>query len=113
MSIAVDLERLDDELARFGLNAFVLTTRDDGRPHISHVSLVHDNGVLRTAAGRNTSANIASRPLVAILWPPRDSDGFSLIVDADARVEGHEIVLTATRAILHRPPSQGTTPRPT
>jgi hypothetical protein len=52
-----------------------------------------------------TAANIASRPQVAILWPPRDTDGFSLIVDADAHVEASVVHLTATRAILHRPPA--------
>ena len=104
MSIPVDLARLDDELARFGSNAFVLTTSDDGRPHISHVSLTHEQGVLRGGAGRHTAANIASRPHVAILWPPRDTDGFSLIIDADARVENSVVHLTATRAIIHRPP---------
>ena len=104
MSIPVDLARLDNELARFGANAFVLTTSDDGRPHISHVSLTLEHGVLRGGAGRHTAANIASRPQVAILWPPRDTDGFSLIVDADARVEASIVHLTATRAILHRPP---------
>ena len=105
MSIAVDIEHLDDELARFGSNAFVLTTSNDGRPHISHVSLTHERGVLSCAAGRHTAANIGSRPQVAILWPPRDTDGFSLIVDADARVDASIVRLTATRAILHRPPS--------
>jgi hypothetical protein len=47
MSIPVDLARLDEQLARFGANAFVLTTSDDGRPHISHVSLTLEGGVLR------------------------------------------------------------------
>jgi hypothetical protein len=104
MSIGVDIERLDDELARFGHLAFVLTTSDDGRPHISHVALTHHQGVLRCAAGRHTSANVETRPQVAILWPPRATDGFSLIVDADARVDASDLHLTVTRAVLHRPP---------
>ena len=106
MSIPVDPARLDDELARFGHHAFVLTTSGDGRPHISHLTLAHENGVLRAGAGRHTTANVARQPQVAVLWPPRDTDGFSLIVDADGRVDDGELHLTVTRAILHRPPPE-------
>jgi hypothetical protein len=106
MSIPVDLGRLDEELARFGHRAFVLTTSDDGRPHISHVTLTHTDGVLRAAAGRHTAANVASRPRVAVLWPPRGTEGFSLIVDADAHVAASVLHLRVTRAILHRPPPE-------
>jgi hypothetical protein len=106
MSIPVTLDRLDDELARFGHHAFVLTTSDDGRPHISHITLVHERGVLRGAAGQHTAANVARRPQIAVLWPPRDTEGFSLIVDADAVVEDAVLQLRVTKAILHRPPPE-------
>jgi hypothetical protein len=106
MSIPVDRDHLDEQLARFGLHAFVLTTSDDGRPHISHVALVHEQGVLRCPVGRHTAANVATRPQVAVLWPPRDTEGFSLIVDADAHVSDAVLHMTVTTAILHRPPPE-------
>jgi hypothetical protein len=104
MSIPVDIAKLDDELSRFGHNAFVLTTSDDGRPHISHVVVSHRDGVLSCGAGRHTTSNVARCAQIAVLWPPRETDGFSLIVDADAHVEDDVLQLKITKAILHRPP---------
>ena len=103
MSIAVEIDRLGEEMARFGESAFVLTTSDDGRPHISHVPVTHDEGLLCCTVGGRSAGNARARPQIAVLWPPGATDGFSLIVDADARVEGSELRLTPTKAVLHRP----------
>ena len=103
MSIAVEVERLGDEMERFGATAFVLTTSDDGRPHISHVAVTHERGVLSCTVGGRSAGNARARPHIAVLWPPSATDGFSLIVDADAEVEGSELHLTPTKAVLHRP----------
>jgi len=105
MSIAVAVERLGEEMARFGPTAFVLTTSDDGRAHISHVAVTHRDGVLCCTVGRRSAGNAEARAQIAVLWPPRETDGFSLIVDADAIVEGSELRLTPTKAVLHRPAS--------
>jgi hypothetical protein len=106
MSIAVAIDRLGEEMARFGPSAFVLTTSDDGRAHISHVAVTHDGGGLRCTVGRRTAENAGTRAQIAVLWPPYETDGFSLIVDADAIVDGSELRLTPTKAVLHRPAPQ-------
>ncbi|MEO5840000.1 MAG: hypothetical protein ABIQ73_27865 [Acidimicrobiales bacterium] len=106
MSIAVAVEHLGEEMARFGPSAFVLTTSDDGRAHISHVAVTHDDGVLRCTVGRRSAENAATRAQIAVLWPPGETDGYSLIVDADAVVDGSELRLTPTKAVLHRPAPQ-------
>jgi hypothetical protein len=103
MSIAVDIEHLGDEIERFGPTGFVLTTSDDGRPHISHVAVTLEHGVLCCAVGGRSAGNARARAQATVLWPPRATDGFSLIVDADATVEGSELRLTPTWAVLHRP----------
>ena len=103
MSIAVAIDRLGEEMARFGDSAFVLTTSDDGRPHISHVAVTHADGMLHCTVGRSSAGNARSRAQIAVLWPPTSTDGFSLIVDADATVDGSELRLTPTKAVLHRP----------
>ena len=103
MSIAVAIDRLGEEMARFGDSAFVLTTSDDGRPHISHVAVTHAEGVLCCTVGGRSAGNALTRSQIAVLWPPRSTDGFSLIVDADATVQGSELRLTPTKAVLHRP----------
>jgi hypothetical protein len=103
VSIAVEIDRLGEEMARFGESAFVLTTSDDGRPHISHVPVIYEEGVLCCTVGGRSAGNARTRPQIAVLWPPGSTDGFSLIVDADACVEGSELRLTPTKAVLHRP----------
>jgi hypothetical protein len=110
MSIPVELNALADAIGRHGAVAYLLTSSDDGRPHISHTAVtMEEGGTLRTGGGRRTARNIAARPLVALLWPPFEDGGYSLIVDADAvvapGVEGADdtVVLTPTRAVLHRP----------
>jgi hypothetical protein len=104
MSIAVDIEQLGDQLQRFGPTGFVLTTSDDGRPHISHVAVTLEQGRLCCTVGGRSASNVRAHGQATVLWPPRGTDGFSLIVDADATVEGSELRLTPTWAVLHRPP---------
>jgi hypothetical protein len=103
MSIAVALADLGDAMQRYGPTAFVLTTSDDGRPHISHVAVTHEHGALWCTVGGRSTSNAVARPAIAILWPPPTADGFSLIVDADAAVDGSRLRLTPTRAVEHRP----------
>ena len=103
MSIAVKVEDLGEAIERFGAAAFVLTTSDDGRPHVSHVAVTHDDGALHCTVGRHSAGNARVRAQIAVLWPPQSDDGYSLIVDADATVEGSELRMIPTKAVLHRP----------
>jgi len=104
MSIPVELTELAAAIGRHGPAAYLLTSSDDGRPHLSHTAVtVEADGTLRTGGGRRTARNIAARPLVALLWPPVEDGGYSLIVDADAAADGETIVLRPTHAVLHRP----------
>jgi hypothetical protein len=105
MSIPVPLADLAAAITEHGTTTYLLTSSDDGRPHLSHTRVtVEADGTLRTGGGRRTVANIAARPLVALLWPPATDGDYSLIVDADARVEnGDTVVLTPTNAVMHRP----------
>jgi hypothetical protein len=63
------------------------------------------------AIGRRSRTNAGARPLVSILWPAVDDDGFSLIVDATAALtvpaDGDTLRLTPTHAVLHRPAPGG------
>jgi hypothetical protein len=113
MSIPVELPSLVEAMAAYGDAVFLLTGSDGGRPHIAHVRLdVAGAGTLdHTAvlgAGRTSAANARARPEVALLFPPYEAGGYSLIVDAVATVDGGPdgeatVRVTATRAVLHRP----------
>ena len=54
-------------------------------------------------AGRRTVGNAAARPAVALLWPPAEPGGYSLIVDGDATTADDRLVVAPTKAVLHRP----------
>ena len=102
VSVAVALEDLPGELGRWGFG-YLLTASDDGRPHAVALIPVVADGVLRFEAGGRTCRNAAARPGVSIVFPPVADDGFSLVVDGDATVDGDSVVVTPTSAVRHRP----------
>ena len=96
-------EKLRDAVERFGRLAYLVTTGADGRPHAVSVHLeVTADGALAFRAGRRTSANAAERSLVCVLWSPVDEEGFSLIVDGTAAVDGDLVTVRPETAVLHR-----------
>jgi hypothetical protein len=107
MSIPVELDRLKDETDRYGHLAYLLTAGDDGRPHAVATAVAWDGDRLVATPGNRTRHNAGERPLVSLLWPPAERDGYTLIVDATAEVAdrpgGAEVILTPTRGVLHRP----------
>ena len=112
MSIAVGLDELRGQIAAFTTDAYLLTVGDDGRAHSVAVPVRWEGDELVVPGGNTTTANAAARPLVALLWPPPERGGYSLIVDATVTATreadgGHEVTLRPTRAVLHRPAPTG------
>jgi len=105
VSVPVALERLREEVSRFGGTAYLLTVGSDGRPHSVAMTVSWTGDDLVTSAGRRTLANAAARPLVSVLWPPVEPGGYSLIVDgaATADAAGSTVSVRPTNAVLHRP----------
>ena len=107
VSIPVAMERLRVALEERGPAAYVLTVSDDGRPHAVHGAVRWEDGLLVVEVGRRTAANVTARPSVSLLYPVRAADDYSLIVDGTGTVattgDGHRLVITPTKAVLHRP----------
>jgi hypothetical protein len=107
MSIPVELEGLAAAIAERTAAPFLLTSDQQGRPHAVSAVLSWDGPCLVGGCGRSSGRNAALHPGVSLLWPPDEPGGYSLIVDADAEVEGdgddRRIRLTPTHAVLHRP----------
>lgn len=102
MSIAVPLPELADQVGRFGPGGFLVTVSDEGRAHPASVRVTAADGpVLRMGAGRRTTANLVARPAITVLFPG-PIDGFGLLVDGIASVDGDTIVVTPTWAVLHK-----------
>ena len=104
MSIAVSIDRLREEVARFGTTPFLLTVTDDAVAHATAVSVDWQGDELVMNIGALSGRNAAARPRVSLLWPPFEPGGYSLISDGDAREVGDDrIAFTPARAVLHRP----------
>ncbi|WP_307199236.1 VOC family protein [Nocardioides zeae] len=105
MSIVVDLADLPDVLASFG-TGYLLTTDGTGVKAV-HVAPDPAAGRLRLQTpGRGSLANVAANPRVTLVWPPRSTPGFSLIVDAEAVLDPaapSDLVAVPVSAVLHRP----------
>ncbi len=102
MSVPVDVSDLESRLVEFGRTPFLVTTGDDLRPHTTHVVVALDDENLVSMVGRTTAHNASARSLVALLWMPVETDGYSLIVDGEATVDGSTVRVRPTKAILHR-----------
>ena len=108
MSFAVEPQDLASVAADHGPTAFVLTVGDDGRTRIIHVRVdIDGRGAIRALVGRGAAANAVARPDVVVLWSPAD-DGFSLIADGVATVDGEPrgdtpITIEVFSAVRHRP----------
>ena len=87
----------------------MLTVGDDGRTRVIHVKVdIDGRGVIRAVVGRGAAANAVARPdVVVVLWSPA-ADGFSLIADGIASVDGEPrgdtpLTIEVFSAVRHRP----------
>ena len=103
MSIAVALEELTGKVAEYPY-CYLVTTGEE-RPHLLAVKPAAVETGLRCETGHSSRANVVRNPLVVLLFPPVEPDGFSMIVDGQAEVNGDGVVVTPTWAVLHRPAS--------
>lgn len=97
-------DELADVAAEHGDAAYVISTRDDGRSHLVHVVVTVVDGVVRCRVGSGTAAALQQRPTVVLLWPQVSPDGYSLIADGTAVVDGDELAIDVSGAVRHRPP---------
>jgi len=107
MSIPLALDGVRAALAERGNTAYLLTVADDARPHAVHLAVRWLDGALAVDVGARSAANAAARPSVSLLCPARADGDYSLIVDGTAVVtasaDGHQVLITPVKAVLHRP----------
>ncbi|MDO9495571.1 MAG: pyridoxamine 5'-phosphate oxidase [Nocardioides sp.] len=102
MSIPVDVADLDRTLVDFDAG-YLLTSSDARVKAVSIAPELTDGVLVVRAPGRGSCANVAANPQVTALFPPRAAPGFTLLVDGTAEVDGDDVRVTPTSAVLHRP----------
>jgi hypothetical protein len=111
VSIPVDLGDLGKALQDFR-SGYLLTTTA-GRVKVVTVDPEMSGSALRIAApGRGTLGNLAANPAVTLVFPPTEPRGYTLLVDGTATVDGEDVDLAPTSAVLHRPASHADGPLP-
>ena len=98
----MDVADLGRTLADFDAG-YLLTTSDARVKAVSIAPELVDGVLVAPAPGRGTCANVAANPQVTALFPPRAAPGFTLLVDGTAEVDGDDVRLTPTSAVLHKP----------
>jgi hypothetical protein len=103
MSIEVGLTELAATLRRHPF-AYLVTVGDQSRAHVVASSVRMSDGVVVVPdAGRRSRNAVMVNPLVMLLAPPAEPGGYSLIVDGTAELTIEAVLVTPTRAVLHRP----------
>jgi hypothetical protein len=93
---------LREQLDAYGPAAHLVTVGSGGRPHVVSVLVAADGELLRTTAGRTTTANAGANGSVTLVWAAPPGESYTLLVDGRAEPVGDELVVVPTRAVQHR-----------
>ena len=111
MSHAVAPNDLAETAARYGQTPFLLYCGNDGSARVNHVAAVVESSparVLVTGFGRGVVSSVGDDVSLSLLWPATDPLDFSLIADGTGAIDGDQLVVSITKAVLHRPaPASG------
>lgn len=112
MSKPVAVADLNTALADFGAG-YLLSTSADGRVKVVTVEpRVVEGRLLVSGPGRGSVANVSVNTLVTVLFAPLAQRGYTLLVDGEASVEGDDVLINPTSAVLHRPAAHADGPPP-
>lgn len=101
MSVVVDLADLPQQLRGFD-RGYLLTSRDGLVKAVSVRASADGGTLLVVTPGRGSVANVGTNPAVTLLFPPLENPGMTLLVDGTAAVEGDDVRITPTGAVLHK-----------
>ncbi|MEO6941428.1 MAG: hypothetical protein ABI238_01600 [Terrimesophilobacter sp.] len=103
MGKTVNMRGIEKAIADYGF-AYLITVADGDRIHTSVVQpTVEGECLIVPSPSDRVQANTGQRPKISLVWPPREPDGYSLIVDGVAQFGADNLRVIPSRAILHRP----------
>jgi hypothetical protein len=106
MSHAVEPNDLAEVATDYGTTPFLLYSAADGSARVNHVvvTVESDPAIVRVRGfGRGVGPRLDAGVSLSLLWPQHETRGFSLIADGDGQIDGEELVIIVTAAVLHRP----------
>lgn len=110
MATSVDLTRLGELLPGYGF-AFLVTVGDDYRVRTTAITPSFDGARVDIGpVGAHGRENLSTRKAVTLVWPARDVGEYSLFVDGIAELSDDPaapVLVTPTKALLHRPVFEG------
>jgi hypothetical protein len=101
MSVVVDLADLPRTLADFE-RGYLLTSSDGLVKAVSVRAVVAGGTLVVACPGRGSVANVGANPSVTLLFPPPGGAGMTLLVDGTAAVDGEDVRVRPTGAVLHK-----------
>lgn len=102
MSVIVELADLPAKLQEFE-RGYLLTTRDGLVKAVSVRAAPIEGGLRVATPGRGSIANVEGNPNLTLVFPPLVNPGMTLLVDGVGAVDGEDVLVTPTGAVLHRP----------
>lgn len=106
MSHAVDPADLAATAEPYGMTPFLLYGAADGSARVNHVvAHIESNPAIARVRGfgRGVAGRLAEDAPLSLLWPPHTPGGFSLIADGAGTIDGDELIIEISAAVLHRP----------
>lgn len=100
MSVIVDVAEIPQQLASFD-RGYLLTSREGLVKAVSVRAVPGDGTLLVVTPGGGSLRNVSANPPVTLLFPPLAAGGMTLLVDGTAVVEGDDVRITPTSAVLH------------
>ena len=102
MSVLVDVADIPARLAEFD-RGYLLTSKDGLVKAVSVRAVPVDGGLRIATPGRGSVANVDANPNLTLVFPPLANPGMSLLVDGIGAVDGEDVIVTPTGAVLHKP----------
>ena len=105
MSMEVKLEDLPETARAYGPTAYAVVSAPDGPPRITHVAPRIAGATITIGLGRGSVELLRQHGTLGLLWPAKDRESMSLIVDAtvDEILEDGEVRVCAVTGVRHRP----------
>jgi len=99
------MSTMTEALQKYGFDAFLITQSKTG-PHTSQVTVRWENEQLTSTLGHCATVNIKLDPSTSLLWPPKESGGYCLIVNSQTLIQvgqgSTRAYSSIFKAVLHR-----------